>query len=112
MSLFITRKNTTYEIHDVYVMALSFSLGILVVQIAKEVLKKLEKRKKDKIVIPNPRGGYHELSISLEGVTINAEPSNSELGSIILTCIADNTNYVVLNEKIKALFDVYKQFVY
>lgn len=107
MTLFIRNLDNTrqYEIHDAYIMALAFILGIYVQKISKAVILKLSEKEKKKnnkkTQIPNPRGG--------DKLTITLTDETNELAVTILSCIADNTTSVMKNEKLKQLlFDLVK----
>ena len=91
MTLFIRMPRRQYEISDLYVMALSFCLFFAVARIVKSVVKKQQ------IQMPNPKGGAIGLQVS----------NDKELGTLILSCIADDEIYSVKNERVlKAIFDL------
>jgi len=77
-----------YEISDVYVMVLTFLIFFSVTKIVKEVIQKRGNAKELKI--QNPRGGAIEVQLS----------DDNELAFTILTCIADNEQYLVKNPRL------------
>lgn len=91
MTLFVTVPNRRFEISDAYIMALGFIISFLVVKGTKKTIEKLKERKK--IMMANPRGGSVDFRLKDE----------NELGQIILTCINDDKQYLVLNDDIKTL---------
>lgn len=91
MTLFIRMPRRQYEISDFYVMALSFCLFFAIARIVKSVVKK------QRIQMPNPKGGAIGLQVS----------DDRELGTLILSCIADDEIYSVKNERVvKVIFDL------
>jgi len=96
MTLFISRKNVTYEVSEVYVMAFTFLLSYAVCRIAKAVIAKQinKKNKKKKLtILRNPKGGAQGLELS----------DNSELALAILSCISDNERYLVKDPIIREI---------
>lgn len=94
MTLFITTPSRRYEISDAYVMALTFIIVYWVTTISKKAIEKRisNKKKKNKTIkLPDPRGGSKEIKVS----------DDTELGFIILSCIADNESYIVKSRKIR-----------
>ena len=92
MTLFVSMPGRRYEISDAYVMALTFIIIFSVTKIVKEVMKKRVNAKE--IKIQNPRGGGDtEIQLS----------DDNELAFTILSCIADNEQYLVKSTKIKKL---------
>ena len=94
MTLFITTPSRRYEIADAYVMALTFIIVYWVTTITKQAIEKQmsSKKKKNKTIkLPDPRGGGKEIKVS----------DDTELGFIILSCIADNESYIVKSQKIR-----------
>ena len=86
MTLFITTPKRQFEIHDAYVMALSFLIAFAVGKIVKSVIEKQKRH------IVNPRGG--DLTIGLE------LSDDTELAKMILSCISDNERYLVKDPRI------------
>jgi hypothetical protein len=101
MTLFIRTPNRQYEISDFYVMVLCFIISYWTGRILRKVIQKLIKKQKTLDVKTPPRGGATlEFSYS----------DDQELAKTILACIADNTDYLVKNQKIKELiFHLVKQ---
>jgi hypothetical protein len=94
MTLFITGPRRSYEISDVYVVALTFITAFGVTKITKQFIEKNKKNKNSKkIKMRNPRGGSQELKLS----------DDNELAATIISCIADNEKYVVKSPKMKKL---------
>lgn len=94
MTLFITTPSRRYEIADAYVMALTFAIVYWVTTITKQAIEKrrsIKKKKNKTIKLPDPRGGSKEIKVS----------DDTELGFIILSCIADNESYIVKSQKIR-----------
>lgn len=89
MTLFVSMPGRRYEISDAYVMVLTFIIFFSVTKIVKEVIKKRGNPKE--LQIQNPRGGGIELQLS----------DDNELAFTILSCIADNEQYLVKSPKIK-----------
>jgi hypothetical protein len=106
MTLYVSTPERRYEISEIYIMALTFCLFFAIGKIINEVLKKLQTRKTGKtgkaIKIPNPKGGIGSMEIDFS--------DDSELASVILSCISDNELYVVKNPKIiELVFDLVKE---
>ncbi len=95
MTLFVRFENRHYEISDIYVMALTCVITVLVAKITTEIIHKIisKNTKENKIKLSNPRGGKIDIKISDE----------VELAHTILTCIADNEQYLVTSPTIKQL---------
>ena len=101
MTLFIRMPRRQYEISDLYIMALSFCIFFAVGKIVKSVVEKQQRqREKSKhIQMPNPKGGAIGFQVS----------DDTELGGLILSCIADNEAYLVKDERIiKVIFSLVK----
>lgn len=92
MTLFITSPNRRFEISDLYVMIFTCLLFFYVTRVVTGAIKKLAKRKKE-LKLSNIRGGGNSLQLS----------DDDELALTILSCIADEKAYIVLNPKIKEL---------
>lgn len=97
MTLFVTFSRRRYEISDLYLIALTFYIFFMIGKIVREVIEKQkQKRENSKYInMPNPKGGSLGIELS----------DNNELALTILSCIADNENYLVKNkELIKIVF--------
>lgn len=95
MTLFISGPRRQYAISDFYVMVLTFIIVFWVTTIVKQALQKQKNQKKKSKKIKNPRGGALDLNFHYS--------DESELGYIILSCIADNEQYLVKSQAIKDL---------
>lgn len=84
-----------YEISDAYVMGLAFILSFIVTKVLKDVVQKIIDRNGKKITMANPRGGALDIDVEIWDKT--------ELANIILECINDNEDYLVINPQIKKL---------
>ena len=93
MTLFITTTRRHYEINDAYVMGLTFIIVYSVTSITKQAIEKRMANRSITTKLPNPRGGSKEIRFS----------DDSELGFIILSCIADNESYIVKSPKIREI---------
>lgn len=75
-------------------MALTFIIVYWVTTITKQTIEKQmsSKKKENKTIkLPDPHGGSKEMKLS----------DDTELGFIILSCIADNESYIVKSQKIR-----------
>lgn len=101
MTLFLNTPSRKYEISDAYIMGLSFLIGILLAKVTKRLIEKQIEKQKHAVKMPNPRGG---------GGIIDLEDSDdTELANVILSCIDDEKNYIVINQKLKEiLFNLVK----
>ena len=93
MTLFVSMPGRKYAISDVYAMVLTFILVYSVTSISKKAIQKRRKAKEFKL--QNPRGGGTDIDIQFT--------NENELASVILTCIADNEQYLVKSPKLKEL---------
>lgn len=100
MTLFIVRKNRSWEVNKAYVMALTFIIFFAVDKIFKAVIKNQIKKNKKNIEIVDARGGGGSL------IEFN---NNQELAEAILVCIEDNKSYLVNDpDIIKLIFALVK----
>lgn len=99
MTYFITTGRRTFEIHEGYVLALTFLVHLACVKILKSVIEKQIQRHKQRqrkiIEIATLRGG--NLTSGLEF------SDDTELSNIILSCISDNERYMVKDPRIRQL---------
>ena len=99
MTLFVSTPRRRVEISDVYVMGLTFLLFFAIGKILKEVVIRHAEKKNNPTIVANPRGGGIEFELS----------DDTELGLTILSCIADNEQYLVKDpELIKIIFRLAK----
>lgn len=101
MTLFIRTPRRQYEISDFYIMTLAFCISFAVTKIVKSVVEKQQRQGQDSkhMQIPNPTGGAIGFQVS----------DDTELGGLILSCIADNQSYLVKDEKIiRVIFSLVK----
>lgn len=98
MTLFIRMPRRTFEVSDLYIMALSFILFYAVTRTVTRVVEKRKQKNRHDAKVKNLKGG--EINVADE----------SELGLTILACIADDHNYIVKNQKItKLIFELVKE---
>jgi hypothetical protein len=91
MPIIVIIKNRSYIISDIFVMTMSYLIGVSICATCLKIRRKqIDKMGKDKKV-NSLRGGGSKLELS----------SDDELSMLILHCIEDNENYLVLNPKIK-----------
>ena len=91
MPIIVIIKNRSYIISDIFVMTMSYLIGVSIYATCLKIRRKqIDKMGKDKKV-NSLRGGGSKLELS----------SDDELSMLILHCIEDNENYLVLNPKIK-----------
>lgn len=103
MTLFIKMTKRTFEISDLYVMALSFVLFYTVTSVVRRIIEKQRQKNRSYTRIPNPRAG----ATGGEGIMLTDE---SELALSILSCISNDYSYVVKDPTIKkVIFGLVKE---
>ena len=103
MTLFIHlpklfNRQISYEISDVYIMALTFIVSFYATRLTRQVIeKKLSENSSQKEThVFNRRGGF-DLALS------DYFTNNNEIVEAILVCVNDDNNYQVLHPRIKKL---------
>lgn len=105
-AIYIRTPNRILEIDEFYFMALAFIISFITTRILKKViLRQIERRKlkqAKKIDIYNPRGG------GIEENWLFAD--ESELGYAILSCIQNESNYMLIHPKlVEIIFNLVKE---
>ncbi|QXE46097.1 hypothetical protein IV203_000075 (plastid) [Nitzschia inconspicua] len=100
MTLFVNYKTRSYEINDLYLMAITFIVTFYVTSVCKKILTNyLSKKSPGDVEIKNPRGG-----------AIPSLTDDNELGMAILTCISDNGIYHVKDKNLRRIvFELAKE---
>lgn len=92
----IFKRQISYEISDVYVMAFTFIVSFYITKLTKDVIReRLSKNSsKNTSMIFNPRGRLDQSDLFT---------NDNEIVEAILYCVRDDYNYRVLNPRIVSL---------
>ena len=93
MTLFIKTPGRSYEISDIYIIALTFLVIFYITKVVKQVIEKNENNNNKKIKTYNPHGDSTKIKLS----------DDNELAFTILSCINDNEQYLAKSPKMKKL---------